>query len=119
MVSRKISEISAFLNTNSSLIISYGKPSNNYIIISHLLVILFTDAIPDEMKALRVAAPMSTVAGMLPPTNEWPSNVVNMVQYYFFYYTVKLSLVFDNAVADIFILAVREIWVHIFVTFLL
>lgn len=71
------------------------------------------------MKALRVAAPMSTVAGMLPPTNEWPSNVVNMVQYYFFYYTVKLSLVFDNAVADIFILAVREIWVHIFVTFLL
>lgn len=40
------------------------------------------------MKALRVAAPISTVAGMLPPTNEWPLNVVNMV--------MKLSEPFDD-----------------------
>ena len=39
----------------------------------------FAEEIPEENKALRVAAPMSTVAGMLPPTLEWPSNVVNMV----------------------------------------
>lgn len=39
------------------------------------------ETIPDENKAMRVAAPISTVAGMLPPTKEWPPNVVNMVSY--------------------------------------
>lgn len=54
----------------------YSKKNLTY---SKFSLNIYVENIPDEMKALRVAAPMSTVAGMLPPTLEWPSNVVNMV----------------------------------------
>ncbi|XP_067935896.1 probable splicing factor, arginine/serine-rich 7 [Watersipora subatra] len=54
--------------------------TNTVMVDRALILVPYPDeTIPDETKALRVAAPMSTVAGMLPPTLEWPSNVVNMI----------------------------------------
>lgn len=75
------------------------------------LYIFIADNIPDETKALRVAAPMSTVAGMLPPTKEWPSNVVNMVcaLYWSLFFIVFLSCLsrsMEFSVSNVYVIGI-------------
>ncbi|KAF6018828.1 hypothetical protein EB796_022877 [Bugula neritina] len=71
----------AYVRYESSEHVEVALHLTNTVMVDRALILVpYPDEnIPDEMKALRVAAPMSTVAGMLPPTLEWPSNVVNMV----------------------------------------
>jgi len=55
---------------------------NIEILVIVIFCLFLVNNIPDSAnKALRVAAPSSTVAGMLPPTKEWSPNVVNMVRF--------------------------------------
>jgi len=55
---------------------------NNTVFIDRALIVLTlpdVELIPDEMMALRFAAPPLTTAGVLPRSVEWPVNVVSMV----------------------------------------
>ena len=42
-------------------------------------IFLLTGKIPDEARAMQIAAPANAVSGVMPPSSSWPSNVVNQV----------------------------------------